>query len=340
MTAPDPVRAIADAVLYEGYVLWPYRRSALKNTQRWTFGGVHPRAHSEARAAGDDPWTMQTQCLVEGPLHACVAVEVRFLHVVWRQVIDANGATVDALTCAGERHLSWEEAAERAFAIEPTALLNLASGRHAEIAIESGYDSEPLEEGGRLERSWEPLEGLVAVRAEQLADELHCLTVKIENTTPWEGGARSAALRRTFCSTHTVLHVADGAFVSQTDPPPELAVAAATCENRGTWPILVGPPGSRDTLLSSPIILSDHPEIAPESPGELFDSGEIDQLLTLNILSLTDEEKEEMRATDPRVRALLERTERLTAEELMRMHGTIRELQVRSPARTPGGSRR
>ena len=65
--------------------------------------------------------------------------------------------------------------------------------------------------------------------------------------------------------------------------------------------------------------------IAPESPGDLFDGGEIDQLLILNILSLTEEEKAEMRATDPRAREILERTEALTPEELMRLHGTIRE---------------
>ncbi|MCW3028142.1 MAG: hypothetical protein JWN81_1353 [Solirubrobacterales bacterium] len=79
-------------------------------------------------------------------------------------------------------------------------------------------------------------------------------------------------------------------------------------------------------MLCSPIILEDHPRIAPESPGDLFDGGEIDQLLILNILSLTDEEKAEMRATDPRAREILERTEALTPDQLMRLHGTIREL--------------
>ena len=59
----DEVRRIADAVLYEGYLLWPYRRSALKNQRRWTFGGVYPEAHSRGR--DDDPWTMRTQCLLE-----------------------------------------------------------------------------------------------------------------------------------------------------------------------------------------------------------------------------------------------------------------------------------
>jgi hypothetical protein len=82
-------------------------------------------------------------------------------------------------------------------------------------------------------------------------------------------------------------------------------------------------------MLSSPIILEDFPQIAPESPGDLFDGGEIDQLLTLSILSMTDEEKAEMRASDPRAREILERTEALSQEELMALHGTVRQLQVR-----------
>jgi len=149
--------------------------------------------------------------------------------------------------------------------------------------------------------------------------------VTIANTTPWEGGAREDALERTFCSTHTVLRTNGGAFVSLTDPPAELRAHAEACANTGTWPVLVGDAGATDTLLSSPIILEDHPRIAPESPGDLFDGGEIDQLLVLNILSLTDAEKAEMRATDPRAREILERTEGLTPEQLMRLHGAVRE---------------
>ena len=87
----DPVEKIAAAVLYEGYVLWPYRRSAQKNQRRWTFGGVYPRAYSEAEG-GSDPWLMQTQCLVVGE-RPTVEVQVRFLHVVKRRVgrKDAQG---------------------------------------------------------------------------------------------------------------------------------------------------------------------------------------------------------------------------------------------------------
>jgi hypothetical protein len=142
------------------------------------------------------------------------------------------------------------------------------------------------------------------------------------------GSDREDALRRTFCSTHTVLRVDGGAFVSATDPPEELRDAAQACRNEGTWPVLVGDAGERHTVLSSPIILEDHPRIAPESPGDLFDGGEIDGMLVLNILSLTDEEKAEMRDSDSRTREILERTEALTQEELMRLNGAIRDFRV------------
>jgi hypothetical protein len=331
----DPIRAIADAVLYEGYVLWPYRRSALKNAQRWTFGGVYPRGHAEARAVGDDPWTMQTQCLLEGGPETRVSIGVRFLHVVWRQMLDSGGNEADELQVGGELHLTWEEAVEREVGLEEASLRELADSLTVPIAIPAGREIETLPDaGGTVVRSWEPLEGSLRVSAEPVRTGLYRLTAMIENVSPWQGGKREAVMRRTFCSTHTVLRVQHGAFVSLTDPPPALAGAASRCENRGTWPVLVGETGNeRGTLLSSPIILEDHPRIAPESPGDLFDGGEIDQLLILNIVSLTEEEKAEVRASDPRVREILERSEALSPEQLMALHGrTSRELQVRHPS--------
>ena len=340
MTAlDDPIRAIADAVLYEGYVLWPYRRSALKNAQRWTFGGVYPRAHAQARAAGDDPWTMQTQCLIQGDGATEIDVEVRFLHIVWRQVLDAEGHEVGELLAGGERHLTWEEAAERTVSEGTVALGELCGGRAVPISIAAGREVQEMSGTGAMARSWERLEGSLHVEAELLCDGLYRLTARVENVTPWAGGSREAALRRTFCSTHTVLRVRGGSFVSMTDPPAHLRDPAAECQNRGTWPVLVGDAGQRDILLSSPIILEDHPRIAPESPGDLFDGGEIDQLLILNILSLTDAEKAEVRGTDPRARELLDRCESLSPQELMRLHGrTVRELQV--PPSIPFGAGR
>jgi hypothetical protein len=95
------------------------------------------------------------------------------------------------------------------------------------------------------------------------------------------------------------------------------------------WPVLVD---DERTMLASPIILYDYPRVAPESPGLLFDSSEIDQLLILNTLTLSDAEKAEVRATDPRAREILDRAESLSAEDFARLHGTIRELHVPSPS--------
>jgi hypothetical protein len=309
----DEVSKLADAILYEGYVLWPYRRSALKNQRRWTFGGVYPPAH--ARAHPDDPAELRAQCLVEAEVEPTVEVSVRFLHVVRRDVVDASGRLVDELAAGGERHLSWDEATER------SVVTGLA---RAELAVGTGREAERLAGGaGEIVRSWRELRGHVDVGLEPLAEGLFRLTVRIVNETPWSGGDREDALRQTFCSTHAVLRAERGAFVSLTDPPEKLRQAAESCDNAGLWPVLVGGQGARDTLFASPIILSDYPEIAPESPGDLFDGGEIDRLLILNVLSLSEAEQEEMRATDPRAREILERCAALRADELWPLHGRL-----------------
>lgn len=325
--ATDPVRAIADAVLYEGYILWPYRRSALKNQRRFNFGGVYPPEHTVAHP--DDPDRMQTEVLLQADETATLEVNVRFLHVVRRTVCDAGGRPVDELTVDGERHLSWEEAIERELDVP---LLRIGGpGTDLDVTIAPGDEREAIIDcagatAGSLHRGWERLDALVSVSVVQAAHRLWRITVEIRNLTPFmSGGPRQHALERTLCSTHTMLRSRGGAFVSAIDPPADLVGPVGACRNVGTWPVLVGERPDRSTVLSSPIILEDYPRVAPESPGDLFDGGEIDQLLVLNILTLTDEEKAEMRASDPRAREILERTEALTPEELMALHGTIRE---------------
>jgi hypothetical protein len=332
----DAVKKIAEAVLYEGYVLWPYRRSAKKNQQRWTFGGVYPRVYSEARGE-DDPWIMQTQCPVVGDEESTIEVKVRFLHVVERKVgrkKDEVLKFVDELRVGGERYLSWDEATEREVAVGRCKLSELLeSPRRVEIDIPEGSREEPVAEPtgevvGAVVRSWRSLSGAVEVGVEHLREGIFRVTVRITNTTPWGGEDRESTLKQTFVSTHTALEVGRGEFVSLMDPPEGLQEAVRECKNLKTWPVLVGEEGERNMMLSSPIILYDYPQIAPESPGDLFDGGEIDQLLVLNIMTLTDEEKEEMRASDPRTREILDRTESLSSEEIMNLHGAIREFRV------------
>jgi hypothetical protein len=308
--AADAVRRIADAVLYEGYLLWPYRKSALKNQQRFTFGGVYPPAWEQ------DASSVRAQVLLEGSRDAAVEVRVRFLHVVRRQVLRLGSPAsapepVEELTAGGRRFVSWDEAVERE--LQP-GLIEIPPGEQLEAI-----------EGGAIKRSWQLLRGEVALSREVLGEGLSRVTVSVTNTTPWAGGRREEALRRTLCSTHVVMRVQGGAWVSLTDPPSELRSAAEACESSGLWPVLVGEPGDRSTVLASPIILADHPEIAPESPGDLFDSGEIDQMLVLNILAMTAEERSAMRDCDPRSRAILERTEALSDEQIMRLGGAVRD---------------
>ncbi|MFI6789671.1 hypothetical protein ACIBG4_20320 [Nonomuraea sp. NPDC050383] len=337
----DQVGQIARAVLYEGYLLWPYRQSALKNRHRWTIGGVHPEPYG--RAHDGNPWLMRTQCLREADPGAAVDVRVRFLHVVVREPAllrdgvpepvpepvsgtGSGGVPETVPEPGGGRVLVREEAVEREVAACGLALEGLLR-RPARVAIDvpAGREYEVLADGaGAALRSWEELRGHVEVGAEQVEPGLFRLTVTVVNTTAWEGGTRTGAMRRTLVSAHSVLHAPDGRFVSLMDPPEELRAHAEGCGNVGTWPVLVGEEGERHTMLSAPIILYDHPRISPESPGDLFDATEIDQLLTLSVLALSDEEKREIREGDPRGREILERCDALTPERLMRLHGVLR----------------
>jgi hypothetical protein len=160
--------------------------------------------------------------------------------------------------------------------------------------------------------------------ADRMSQEIFRLTVRLTNTTPWRGEPREESLKRAFVSAHTVLRTDGPGFVSLMDPPDQLRPIAQECRNIGLWPVLVGEEGERHTMLASPIILYDHPQIAPESPGDLFDATEIDQMLRLSVRSLTDEERQEIRGGDPLAREILDQSDGLTSEQLMRLHGVLR----------------
>jgi hydrogenase maturation protease len=176
--------------------------------------------------------------------------------------------------------------------------------------------------------------GAVLISAEKVAgtraeSDLYRLRVLIENTTPESNGLagnHEAALLQSFISTHTIIQAHQAEFISLLEPPETLQEAAQGCRNLNTWPVLLGNKGDFDAILSSPIILYDYPQIAPESAGPLFDGTEIDEILTLRILTLTDAEKEELRRGDRLGRELLERIEALSHEQLMKLHGVIRNL--------------
>ena len=314
----DAVRRIADAVLYEGYILYPYRASAAKNRSRWQFGVLMPPGY----AAADPSETSfsQTECVFEHSGQPAVQITVRFLQVQRRSTEPAAG---------GQAAPAWDEAVEREIEVSLGPDELLGEGLTSEFTIAGGEDWEPLaDQEGYAVRRREPLAGEVCVRATTVPGPWRAvrLQVRVENRTA--PGAvpegRPDALPSALVAAHLIIAVSGGEFISMTDPPMWAKAAVAECENIGGWPVLADPGGGRGVMLSAPIILYDHPELAPESPGELYDGTEIDEILTLRTLALSDEEKLEARATDPRAAALIDRVESLDAQAMGRMHGTIR----------------
>jgi len=342
------VEQIAKAVLYEGYMLYPYRPSSVKNQQRWNFGVLCPQSYSEAQK-GSDAWTMQTECLIEGSSMTGLEVRVRFLQLVARSVgqltMPVNELLpgeipdfrpVERLVVNDRVYQPWQEAVERDFVLP---LYNVQALSHKLAADNFSFPAEKQFEhlrdaggqvAGVIVRQRKALSGEVEIGSEPVADGVFKVRVRIRNTTPFEAtkdSTRDDALLGSLASTHTVLGVQDGRFVSLLAPPEALREVAANCQNVGTFPVLVGEEGRCDTLLSSPIILYDYPQIAPESAGDLFDGTEIDEILSLRIMTLTDDEKREMSQSDERARAMLERTETMPVEQLMKLHGVLRGLR-------------
>ena len=151
------------------------------------------------------------------------------------------------------------------------------------------------------------------------------MTVSVENTSTApeaEAVGRDGVLSHALLALHMMVAADDGTFVSLLEPSDVEAGEAAACRNEGIYPVLVG----ADLVLASPIILYDHPQVAPESPGDLYDATEIDEILALRVLTLTDDEKREARGTDIRAAAIIDRCDGLGPEAWERLHGTFRPL--------------
>lgn len=303
-------RHVADAVLFEGYVLYPYRASAAKNRLRWQFGVLVPPSWS---AAAEEHDFQYTECLMEPRTGAELAVEVRFLRAQRRTVEelreDGTYAPTGELRLADRVLVAWDEGVEeRVTLVVPVGELRgegtaLPFTRPAAEEVEEVTDADGRVLG-RLVRRREEISGTLRISAAELDGpyRVERLSVTVENTSSWTAERdtdRHAALPYSLVATHTLLRLDGGSFLSMTDPPEWAKGAVATCRNLHTWPVLAGEPGRDDLMLSSPIILEDHPAIAPESPGALYDATEIDEILALRTAALTDEEKREARAPTP-----------------------------------------
>jgi hypothetical protein len=319
----EHARRVADAILYEGYLLYPYHKAAQKNRLRFQFGVLMPRGYDIVDCS--EASSCQTECLVECPGDAQVQVIVRFLQLQRRIATPAAPGTV-----------SFDEAAEREQCITATVQELLRAGVCCEFHLQAGETTQQLTDSsgqvaGFLIRQWASLDGMIRLHAQRVAGPFQALrlTVQVENTTVPTSPLRNRddGLMRALIAAHSLIGVSGGKFLSMTDPPEWAAAAVAGCQNTGTWPVLAGPDDCANLMLSSPVILYDHPEVAAESPGDLFDATEIDEILTLRTLALTDAEKRLARATDSRAAELLDRIDDMPPEVLERMHGAIRYLR-------------
>jgi hypothetical protein len=334
----DHIREIADAVLYEGYLLYPYRASSSKNQSRWQFGVLGP-PRASAASFSEDPG-MAMQCLLRPQASGAsedlptVTIHLRFLQLQLRQTqqLDADGGyqPVGSLEVNGSTVLSWDEAVEREITL-PDVRLDVALADSAEYPLEfpGGEDVEPVTDDsgvlvGRIVRRRWPLSARLRAGTE-IDDGFYRLSVGVENAHPELTADKDAAIRVSLIGAHLVIEAHDAGFVSLLEPPDEAVRAAERCRQRRCFPVLAGAPGSTDVLLGAPIILYDYPEIAAQSKGALFDSTEIDEILTLRVMTMTEQEKAEARATDPRARLIIDRCDGMSPADLQQLHGILRD---------------
>ncbi|OBG41687.1 hypothetical protein A5672_12240 [Mycobacterium alsense] len=315
----DRARAVADAVLYEGYLLYPYRGTSSKNQSRWQFGVLGPPGAADAGLGEDD--ALAAQFLVNGARE--VTLTVRFLQLqhrrAEREVAPGEFEPVGELTTPGGAWLTWDEAVERELSLGPLPIddepCTLPLEAHAATDVE-------FVDGGRLVRQRQEVLGALSVASEPDGD-LRRVSVRLGNVGD---GARDRAdaTARSMIGTHVIAEVVGGRFVSLLEPPPGAESAVSRCRQHRCFPVLAGRPGADDILLISPIILYDHPEVAEQSDTALYDCTEIDEILTLRVMTMTDEEKAQARATDPRAARIIDQCDAMSPDAMARLHGVLR----------------
>ena len=331
MTAAwDHARAVADAVLYEGYLLYPYRATSRKNQSRWQFGVLGPRGAADAGIGEDD--TLSAQVLVGSHAIPSLSGVVRFLQLQHRAAerdVGGRFQPTEELSTGSASWLTWDEAVESEIAIDRFAVTSLP--RTLDISVPMGSEIEMLD-GGRLVRTRRALHGQLDISAER-DGELLRVSFEVRNVSP-PAADKDEAIATSLIGTHLLLEVTDGEFVSLLEPPDSAASAVGRCSQHRCFPVLAGPPGANDLVLVSPIILYDHPEIAEQSKGALYDSTEIDEILTLRIMTMTEEEKAQARATDPLAAQIIDRCDAMSPEAMLDLHGVLRN--PHAPSASPG----
>ena len=336
MTVRDvfaPAQAVADAVMCEGQVLYPYRASSAKNRLRWQFGVLTPKSFTEIEQS--DRWRMASRVLLDrsGP-DTEIAVRARFFRHRSRTVTIDGGAVASA-EIGSQLWTTFDESVETEAEAGPVSLDSLLG---APVVTEMDWPAElRVESDGSAGVAWEtrPLRGRLVLTAHRVEGPYGLIevTAELENTTGWQpagGHARQDAVGSSMISAHLILATTEGRWLSAVDPPAFAGRAYGIDVQEGCFPVLIG---DDRVMLAAPIILPDHPGVAPESPGDFCDATEIDEILALRTLTLTDEEKREARSTDGRAAAIIDRTDSMPDEVWSRLHGAVRSLD---PPPDPG----
>lgn len=276
------IEKICNALLYEGYALFPYRRNALKNQKRFNFGVLSPKNWVEKQI--NEHYFQQTEILVLAENDVKLSFSTRFLKL--------------------SNELGWQTAEERKFEDKFT------------------FDKSKL-----VEYKEDSLFGKIEITSEKLTDNLFKVRFMFENRSEIENCekfSREEILQFSFVSTHTILEIENGKFISLLETPDEFIEQAKSLENINIFPVLIGDKSKQNNILASPIILYDFPEIAENSLENFFDGLEIDELMILNLLALPEKEKRQIAETDERTRQIIEKIENLNSEDLLKLHAHLR----------------
>ncbi len=331
---------VTRTLLYEGYALFPYHRSAIKNQKPIPFGVVFPEQYNTYNEHSHSK--MQTQCIVTGSEDLQVNITIRFLHLMQIKLfekvtsqetaesdfIQVNNVSIDGKTCQA----GWQTT-ERKISTGDLQISQLIKNRKVIcIEFDKEYDTKYLsEEIGKTPakqiNSIAEIKGTVIIEAEPVKNIQNAfrITITVTNTTPVENAetiSRDEVLTQSFLSTHIILNTPDGQFISHQDPDEKWKSVIEECENINTWPILIDT--GNTTLLSSPIILYDYPQINPQSHGDLFDSTEIEEALLLHVNLLSDDEKKRIGESDEKLKAMLGKVSNITPQELINFHSGLK----------------
>lgn len=284
------IEKIADAILYEGYALFPYRGDALKNQKRFNFGVLAPRFWAEN--SQHETFYQQTECLVLSAGNSFnLSLKIRFLQLE-------------------KNREKWQTA--RKIEIEKSvSFIDLFDNKKTfDFAFEA-------------EENFLALQGKIKISLEKVEANLFKIRIVLQNLTDKKTANVDEIQTISFLSVHTILRVSNGEFLSLLEPPENFERIARNCANIGVFPVLVGDKIERNQMLSSPIILYDFPEIAANSFADFFDGTEIDELMFLSILALTDEEKKAIKNVDEKMRRMMEKIESASPEDLLKLHSVM-----------------